>query len=298
MREVIKYLFIVLFLGTSQKIFSQSSVENPKNQIGILHDNDFLLTTDRYYTFGLFVTYSRAFEKGIFENTEEQLTFRLGQNAFTPTNLETANPLEMDRPYAGFLGLETAWSIAGISSMYRISVLTGIVGPASGVGKFQQWYHDHIVKYKTPTWANELPNTFHTNLEIAYVWEWRWAPNPFSISFAITPSVGVGTKDQFLQPQITTFFGRKSALQKSMAYGQIGDLEREIYFSLQLGYKWVARNAFLNPKEIEKEVLLFDFNFHHRFLSHEYRVGYHYNTKEARSLERHQYISVSYAKSF
>ena len=298
MREVIKYLFILFFLGFTLKIYSQTSSKGSKNQIGISHDNDFLLTTDWYYTFGLFLNYSHFFEKGIFKNTHEQLSLKLGQQAYTPSNIETSSILEMDRPYAGFLSLETSWSIATISSQYQIRILTGVVGPTSGVGQFQQWYHDHIVKYKTPSWANELPNRFHTNLILGYVREWEWTPNPFSIHVAITPLAVIGSKDQFFQPQITTFFGRRSSLQQSMAYNQIGGLERELYFSLQFGYKWIAKNAFLERNTIEKEIFLFNFNFHHRYLSHEYRVGYHYNTKEASNLERHQYISLSYAKNF
>lgn len=289
---------MAVLLVISLKSIAQSSVENPKNQIGITHDNDFFLTTDRYYTFGLFLNYTRTFDKGVFENTNEQLHINFGQQAYTPTNVETFESLEMDRPYAGYLRLETGWSIATTTSFYKANLEFGIVGPSSGVGQFQQWYHDHIVKYKTPTWAQELSNTLHANLGFEYAREWEWKPNPFSIHFALTPAAVIGTKDLFLKPQVTAFFGRKSPLQKSMAFNQIGDLERELYFSLQFGYKWVAQNAFLENLEIENEIFLFDFNFHHRFLTHEYRVGYHYNTKEASNLDRHQYISVSYAKSF
>ncbi|MEZ4859077.1 MAG: DUF2219 family protein [Flavobacteriaceae bacterium] len=283
---------------------SQNTVDNPKNQIGISHDNDFLVITDRYYTFGLSFFYNRNLNKGIFNNNREQVLFKILQKAYTPSNIETENASEMDRPYAGFLGMETSWQTSSYKTNYRVSLLLGMVGPASGVGQFQRWYHDHIVKYKTPTWAQELSNHLYLNISLEYVKEWEIAPNPFGVRFAFTPSIVLGSKDRYLQPQITTFFGRRSDLQKSMAYGNLGNLEREIYFSIQLAYRWVGYNAFLDKNipmfsiETKQPLFLFDVNFHHRFLTHEYRVGYHFTSSEAKGLQRHQYISLGYAKSF
>ncbi|MEZ4874251.1 MAG: DUF2219 family protein [Flavobacteriaceae bacterium] len=263
-----------------------------------MHDNDFLVISDRYYTFGLFLNYTMALDKGLVNNGNEQLYFTLSQQAYTPSNIETQSITEMDRRYVGYLALETGWSTVVASSLYRANIQMGLLGPASGVGKFQQWYHDHIVKYKTPTWAHELPNALHTNLELNYAKEWEWAPNPFGVYFAVTPSAVMGSKEIFIQPEVIAFFGRKNPLPHSMAYHQIGNLERELYFSLEFAYKWVEKNVFLEKEKLEKTIFLFTFNFHHRYLTHEYRVGYHYNSKEALGLERHQYISLSYSKSF
>jgi hypothetical protein len=297
---VIKYLLftVLLFLGSFLKITSQNTIEIAKNQIGISHDNDFLVITDRYYTFGLSLFYTHSLTEGLLENTKEQVSFKFLQQAYTPTNIETTLIEEMDRPYAGFLGLESSWSFAKPHSFYKIAILSGIVGPSSGVGQFQRWYHNHIVEYKTPTWENELSNHFHANLLFHYAKEWDLSPNPFGIRIAVTPSAGVGSKDVFIQPEITTFLGRRSPLHNSMAYGQINNLEKEIYFSLGFAYKYVAKNALLEFNDIENEIFLFNFNFQHRFLTNEYRVGYHYNSKEALGLDRHQYVSLGYAKSF
>tara|TARA_R100001132_G_C3258511_1_gene83359 strand:+ start:262 stop:1128 length:867 start_codon:yes stop_codon:yes gene_type:complete len=288
----------VLFLGNALKVTSQIVTEIPKNQLGISHDNDFLVITDRYYTFGLSLFYIHSLNEGIFENTKEQVSFKLFQQAYTPTNLETRLIEEMDRPYAGFLGLETGWSFVKSNTFYKTNLLIGIVGPSSGVGQFQRWYHDHIVKYKTPTWENELDNLFHANLSFHFAKEWAIAPNPFGVRFALSPSAVVGSKDVLIQPELITYFGRRSSLENSMAYGQINNLEKEIYFSLGFAYKYVTKNTYLELNNIESEVFLFNFNFHHRYLTNEYRVGFHYNTKEAKNLEGHRFISLGYAKSF
>ena len=63
----------MLFLGNALKVTSQIVTEIPKNQLGISHDNDFLVITDRYYTFGLSLFYIHSLNEGIFENTKEQV---------------------------------------------------------------------------------------------------------------------------------------------------------------------------------------------------------------------------------
>ena len=59
------YFFGPLFylcLGTSfilaQEV-AQDSLKVPNQQFELRHDNDFLLTTDRYYSSGLFLTYRK-----------------------------------------------------------------------------------------------------------------------------------------------------------------------------------------------------------------------------------------------
>lgn len=300
MQEAIKHILIgvIMLLNIINQAIAQNSERVITNQLGIAHDNDFLVITDRYYTYGLSVNYNRILNKGVFNNSREQLRFSLSQKAYTPTDIETENILEMDRPYAGFLSLDSDWQITMPKTIYNFNLLIGIVGPSSGVGQFQRWYHDNIVKYKTPTWTNELDNRFHTNLSVSITKEWELAPNPFGVRIAAKPSVVVGSKDIYVKPETILFFGRRSSLQNTMAHHQIGDLEREIYFSLNFAYRWVTKNALLEFNDLKNEVFLFNFNFHHRYLTHEYRVGYHFNTKEAQELDSHQFISLSYAKSF
>ena len=143
------------------------SQESPKNQIAIWHDNDFLTLTDRYYSFGLGVDYTRKWKQGIFKNTREQIRFQLYQKAYTPDNLRTSSLRDMDRRYAGFLGLETSYTVA-TQDLFEAKLLLGIIGPNSGAGGFQRWYHKNIVQYVVPSWAEEMPDQFHTNLSLSY----------------------------------------------------------------------------------------------------------------------------------
>jgi lipid A 3-O-deacylase len=307
MQEAIKAIGItsMIFLFGLQVSISQETINTaPQNQLQITHDNDFLVLTDRYYTFGLSLQYTRKRSKVIFSDTQDHIQFSLWQRAFTPKNIETTAIAEMDRPYAGLLSLNTKYIITHHNSYYEVGVLIGIVGPASGAGTFQQWYHDNIVAYKTPTWINESQNTFHTNFSFRYTKEWQWAPNPFGVRMAVSSELVVGTKDIYAQPEVQLFFGRRSSLSQSMAYSQLSSSERELYFSLQFAYRYVEENALLhfdhkeNSIELTQDVLTFGFYFHHRHQKNEYRFGYSAMTRETSALSPHKYLTLAYALNF
>ena len=303
MHVVTRFFIVILILTTSCQM-ALGQEELPKNQLGIWFDNDFFVLTDRYYTFGLGIEYSRRLSKGFFNQADERLRFQLYQKAYTPDDLRVTNLSEMERRYAGFLGFETHYAIAPKNNIFEVSLLLGIVGPSSGAGGFQRWYHDNIVRYVTPTWANEIPDEFHSNISFSYRTEIELSSNPFGVWLVPTPEVTIGTKDTFWQLGGEIFFGRKSAIHKSMAYHQMGDLEKEIYFSFSWNHRWVERNAFLEQdvpgfqQQPEDRIVLFSFKFHHRFKKNEYRFGYYHTTSEAEGLKSHRYVGVSYVRGF
>lgn len=300
MDGVFKTLVVVFIFFVTLSSIAQ---EAPKNQLGFWHENDFFMLTDRYYTFGLGIDYARNLEKGIFANTQERLRFKLYQQAYTPDNLRTTDLRQMERRYAGFLGFETHWGVV-TKDLFEVQLLVGILGPASGSGGFQRWHHENIIKFVTPTWAAEIPNQFHSNITLLYRTEWQLSPNPFGIWVSPTPTVTLGSKDTFVEAGVEILFGRKSALAKSMRYGQFGDLEREIYFSFQYNYRWVSRNVLLEhdlfnfQQTPNTSVSLFDINFHHRYLKNEYRFGFKSISSEATRLNSHQFVTLSYTRGF
>jgi len=304
MRVVTNILCIILFLNCFHTIKSQEKeYKTPKNQVGIWFDNDFFVLTDRFYTFGLGIEYSRNLDKGIFNNTLEGFRFQLYQKAYTPDDLRTEDLGMMERRYAGFLGFQTDYSIAK-KDIFEVGLLLGLIGPSSGSGGFQRWYHDNIVRYVTPTWAHEMPDEYHANISVSYKTEIQLGDLPFGVWVTPTPMVTWGTKDQFVQVGGEIFFGRKSPLAKSMAYRQFGDLEREIYFSFSWNHRWVERNVLVThdipgfQQTPRGTVRLFSVNVHHRHKVHEYRFSYDYISREADNLVPHKWVGVSYVRSF
>ncbi len=279
-----------------------------KHQLGIRHDNDFFVLTDRYYSFGLFLTYKHRLSNGIFTREYEQLNFRLGVEAFTPDDTSTEIIEEMDRPYAGYLGLNGGWSLASPENFLNVQMEVGLAGRSSGAGAFQRWYHNAVVVSDPQSWVAELSDTFHLNLYTQYAREWQVAPNPFGVRFAIHPEVAYGSRDQYLQPEVVAYFGRRAEMNSSIAYGQIGSTEREIFFAFRFAYRWVGHNGLLEGNAFGDDSLYLvepfesfyrvGFDFKHRFDRNDYQVSYRFHSDETSMMQTHHYLILSYARSF
>jgi hypothetical protein len=298
----------LVLLFPSKLTAQEEATNSVKHQLGIRHDNDFFVLTDRYYSFGLFLTYKHRLSKGVFGSEYEQLGFRLGVEAFTPDDTSTELIEEMDRPYAGYLGLNSGWSLTTPENFLNIELELGLAGKSSGAGAFQRWYHNAVVVSDPQSWVAELSDTFHMNLYARYAREWQLAPNPFGVRLAVKPEVAYGSRDQFIQPEVVAYFGRRSDMNSSIAYNQIGSTEREIFFAFRFAYRWVGYNGLLVGNAFgDDSVYLVEplesyyrvgFDFKHRFKQNDYIVSYRFHSDETSMTQTHQYLILSYARSF
>lgn len=279
-----------------------------KNQISFRHDNDFLVFTDRYYSSGLFLSYGKRLNQGIFKSGHEQLLFSLSQEIYTPSKTNTKNIVEMDRPYAGFMGFTLGWSYTKSRNNLEANFLIGLAGKNSGAGSFHRWYHNALEVPKPPTWAYEIANSFHFNLYGQFSHEWQLAAGDFGVYLAVQPKFALGTKDIYSQPEVITYFGRRNTLSKSSAYHKIGSKNQELFFALRAGYRFVGHNGMLEgnllgdhsifmvkPKSI---VFCAGFDLQHHSHQNDYWLGYRFNSKETADTKSHKYVILSYARSF
>lgn len=284
------------------------SLSVPTQQLELRHDNDFLLTTDQYYSSGLFLTYRRRLSKSIFPKMESQLELGLTQQVYTPSDTQSEDPADYDRSYAAYSGFSLNFSLANTKSLYKGSIEVGQAGPRSGAGGFQRWYHNTIVISPPPAWVAEIDNGFHINGYFSLIKEWEWEPNPFGIRVAPAVHTAAGTKDLYLEPEIAMHFGRRNPMHQSIAYNQLGSIQREIYFSLRASYRFVFYNALIEGYpggdnspllfEPEKRVLRIGFDLRHRFNKSDYTLGYRYLGPEVPGNNGHNYLILSYALSF
>ncbi|MGW9684219.1 lipid A-modifier LpxR family protein [Flagellimonas sp. 2504JD1-5] len=276
-------------------------------QLRVHHDNDFFVLTDRYYSSGLFISYQKILSKGIF-GSNEQLKFRLGQEVFTPSQTQSTNTDLFDRPYAGFSGLQTTWSLAAQRELFKVLALFGIAGINSGAGGFQRWYHRAIVISDSPIWIDELSDSFHANIYLSYIREWNISPNPFGINLAIHPNLALGSRDVYTEAEAVIHFGRRNIIGESIAFERLGNNSREIYFALRFAYKRVFYNGLIEGnlfgdnspvlRNTTKNLLKLGFDFNHRFNKNDYRFGVRYNSKETPNSKGHAYIVLSYGFSW
>jgi hypothetical protein len=310
-----KYIFYIGFVYIlnslalyGQTISEPNSDKLIKHQISFRHDNDFLTFSDRYYSSGLFLSYGKRLEHGIFNSGHEQLIFSLTQEIYTPSNTKTKNIVEMDRPYAGFLGLNVGWSHSKSNNNWEADLLVGIAGKASGAGDFHRWYHNALEVPSPPTWLYEIGNSIHFNLYGHYTHEWQLAAGDFSVYFAVQPKFAIGTKDIYAHPELITYFGKRNIMNYTTAYNKIGSKDRELFFALRFGYRFIAHNAMLEGNlfgdnspfvvKAKTNVFFVGFDLQHRYGQNEYSFGYRYNSGETRETQGHKYIILSYARNF
>lgn len=303
----------ILILFNTTCFFGQGKNEENSNkiikhQIAFRHDNDFLTFTDRYYSSGLFFSYTKWLEHGVFSSGHEQLSFLVQQEIYTPANTKTTNIVELDRPYVGFLGINIGWSYAKIKNGLETNFLIGIAGKASGAGDFHRWYHNALEVPSPLTWAYEIDNSFHFNLYGHYTHEWQLANGNFGVYMAVQPMLAVGTKDIYAQPELIGSFGKRNAISSSSAYNKIGDKNRELFFMLRTGYRFIAHNAMLEGNLLgdhsiflvdpSNTIFYFGFDLKHRDGQNVYWFGYRFNSAESAETKSHKYIILSYARNF
>ncbi len=300
--------FLISSFLYAQITSPQNSNKTIEHQISIRHDNDFLTFTDRYYSSGLFLKYSRLLKQGLFSSGQEQMSLALAQEIYTPSRTNTTNIVEMDRPYAGFLGLSVGWSYTKNVIGLETNLLVGIAGKASGSGDFHRWYHNALDVPSPPTWVYEIDNSFHVNLYGHYSHEWQLATGDFSVYFAVQPKFAVGTKDIYAYPELITYFGKRNTMSSSSAYNNFSSTDSELFFALRAGYKFIVHNAMLEGHlfgdhspflvKAKSNVFYAGFDLQHRDGQNEYWFGYQFNSAETNETQTHNYISLSYARNF
>ncbi len=282
------------------------------DQFELRQDNDFLHFTDRYYSTGSFLGLHRWLPltpKQLEQKQTRQYSFVLYQEIFTPTDLLTDKTKFMDRPYAGFIGLNNGLTVTQGFHLNRFNFVLGMAGPYSGSETVQSAFHNSAtVDSKIATWDAQIDNSFHLGAYYEYVREWQWQAQPFAVFFALNPKAALGTKDTYIEQDAVFYFGRRSSLQKTMAYGQLLGRKTELFFSTRFGYRYVLHDAMLEGNwlgdnsvfTVDPYPMMYFFNvgFFWRYKRNDIYLKYHYESARNRTAEPHLYVSLSYSRRY
>ena len=167
MRRTFLYVFISIFLALSSKGQGDYNYE-----MGMVSDNDayLMLALDQYYTNGLMLFFRyvpKEFNEKLFNKIVE---FRIGQKIYNPFQGYVPWLERMDKPFAGYLFMET-----GISRFYRnesifkTALQIGILGPSSHAEEVQLFYHRIFNLYGIDGWQYQLHDAFGINLDLTYL---------------------------------------------------------------------------------------------------------------------------------
>lgn len=210
-------LLLVLTAG-----YTPSSAADNKGTLTLSLENDmFASSRDRHYTHGTEINYvSDSYVPGWFRNLaawmpfyspndETRFSWALGQQFFTPSDLQTATLQVNDRPYAGWLytGLGLVTDHQGNSNRHvdSLEIIVGTVGPDSGAESVQREVHERVGSKVAKGWDNQLDN--EVTFDISY--DRQWMLPIIDNHFDLVPHTGfmLGTSQRFASAGFTLRIG-------------------------------------------------------------------------------------------
>lgn len=162
-----------------------SQGDPPKGTFTLHFENDVLGTddSDRHYTNGLQLSY-RTGENRVWgwldgwarrhyflePDVKLHAGMALGQNLYTPEDIDTTELVADDRPYAAWLHADLGLTGSTGDILRTMELSFGVVGPAAGGKELQKWFHKIIDSPDPRGWHNQLNN----ELTLMLVFEQKW----------------------------------------------------------------------------------------------------------------------------
>ncbi|MGM0587781.1 MAG: lipid A deacylase LpxR family protein [Bacteroidota bacterium] len=215
---------------------------------------------DDYYTSGLSVALRTSLPDSsglfrFFQTSEHRLRalishIGIAHRIYTPSSYDDANPIEFDRPYAGWILFEGGLDLFyGQRHWLSTNFDLGVVGPAARAEEVQTFMHDKL-HYDLPQgWKYQIRNTPAVNLELHYAFALWDHPNAQLI---VEPVAKFGTIRNYVRPGGTIRLGRLRSLFESDYSGAnlsgdvfSGQPMREIYLLAGLQYEYVIYNSLI-----------------------------------------------------
>ncbi len=163
-----RLLLIATYILLLQNSYSQKSFTR---EIGIISDNDSYVSffEDKYYTNGLLFLYRFIPNAEVEGVAKKVIELSIGNKMYTPSSANKPSIETHDRPFAGYLFAQAQVSkFYENESMFRYAAQVGILGPASGVGIFQDLMHNFIGWYKVEGWEHQIANDIGINFHAMY----------------------------------------------------------------------------------------------------------------------------------
>lgn len=185
-RRNINRLYIIcafFFPFTCNIINAQENSEYvPVSFIRLTSQNDLYqayLKSDKHFTNGAHIQFSHrkldnpVFRKilvGNFMDGFENFIVSVGQDMHTPEDFERVDVDSTDRPYAGLLYASFNRTISSPEKLriFRSGLSIGLVGPASGAAKTQNFLHKLIGNDLFQGWENQVGNGLILDYALSY----------------------------------------------------------------------------------------------------------------------------------
>lgn len=184
-------------------------------------ENDLFVNTDRHYTQGIRFAYlhedghmplgfaglNQWLPTWGFDLKSGRSGYSVGQNIYTPADLDSTALVPADRPYAGWLYLGAILQRNGVTRQRAVPVQEswelemGVIGPTSLARQAQTWVHE-IRGFDVPRgWRNQLRDEpgFRLKFERAYRYNVVPPDGVLGVEFLPWGGVALGTIEDSLR---------------------------------------------------------------------------------------------------
>ena len=266
-RSVVRVVAVMVCLVTSPPLFSQNKAQVRKShrmdrELEFTYDNDVYLLTDRYYTSGLNVAYSklirpesnfyRRFSSKRSDSSKLVTRYHYGHSIYTPNGIKKRDFNDFDRPYAGWHHLR--FEVMNFPNVHTANTFElEVVGRRSGLGNFQEWWHNAFNIVQPRGWQYQISSEPILNFSYNRTRNWRLTRK---IQVMTNSGMKIGNGQNRLNQEVTLRLGKFNALNNSSIMNS-----RVSHFVPQLGeYLSNGEEAFvfygLNANYILSNILI------------------------------------------
>ncbi len=287
-------------------------------QVQLVVDNDayFFTDYDRYYSSGIFASYSQLISQPVFFKSlaekAKKLTgdLRFSHYMYTPKNILWRTLDQLDRPYAGMMTAGGSLNFYFNKSALLLGADMGWLGPGTKTGELQVWWHKMLDIRLPRGWEYQINNTPVIILQPEYL---QRLVHYQKMDLVSRSGLAAGTVFNKVFQEVTVRYGRPGALHQSQianslpgTTAQSGGKYAEWYLFASMQANYVVHNAtidgnFVGPKSLYTEASV-PFVWQQTFgvmvagKSADFELSFKINTKEVAGAEQHRYMraKVSY----
>ncbi|HEX9810402.1 MAG TPA: lipid A deacylase LpxR family protein [Alphaproteobacteria bacterium] len=189
---------------------AQEPPRDTRGSFSIVIENDAFAGTDRHYTHGTRLAWLSAeddlpgFGRWLARNLpilaaggRKRIGYALGQNMYTPEDIDTTALQPDDRPYAGWLYGEIGVLSETGNRLDSVALSVGVVGPLSFAEDTQRKWHDWFGFQDPEGWDHQLENEPTLNLTFDRQWRYLWPFAAAGLDADVTPHLGLALGNAF-----------------------------------------------------------------------------------------------------
>ncbi|MEQ9375207.1 MAG: lipid A deacylase LpxR family protein [Imperialibacter sp.] len=286
-------------------------------QVQLTVDNDayFFTSYDRYYSSGVFASYSSLKSRLPFSRPKEGSIYSsevvFSHYIYTPKNILWDKLEQLDRPYAGMATLGVQLNYLRPSSAFTMKADVGWLGPAIQTAELMRWWHGSLGIRLPRGWDYQINNTPVLMLTPSYLKQWAISEKLDVVS---STSMSVGTVLDQVSQEVTLRYGLPGSLNKSHLTNSLLNAAKgsgkliEWYLVASWQGSYVLYNAtidgnFIGPESMyhersEKAVLRQTYGAVLAYKKADFELSFKTTSREVKGAENHRYMRAKISYRF